>query len=250
MPIHVTHETDSFGRTERQVAKIRYTSTLTFDDVIAAAARGSARNEAEFRETFERISTVIAELLADGQRVKTPIGTFAMGLRRESRALEHSGSRNVVAGNDPQRFSVTPGRLKMVFRADRAVMKRLRKLATIERVSNERRRVPVVQVISPLERDRTTEGRIALVPGDLIRLQGYALALAADDPLQGVFLLPTDGDGPAVRVTVYAHVGPRRLIFKCPEAPRGHYRIAVRTRPTATSVREGVAREVVEVVEG
>lgn len=250
MAIAVSYETDTFGQTNKQVARIRYRSTVPFSRVLEEAAGGSLHAELQMREAFDLVTSVIVSQLAEGHRVKTPIGTFGVGLRRESQALEHEGLRNTIGANEPSRTTVTPGRLKMVFRADRGVMKRLRGEARLERVTGEGPKVPSIVMIEPLERDRTPDGRIELAPDELVRLKGYELAFAAGDVEQGVFLVSEVGDHGETRATAHAHVGPREVTIKCPHVGPGRYRVVVRTRPTGTSVRQGVSDEVVEVVEG
>ena len=247
MAIEVVYEPDTFGQSEWQVARIHYDSTLSFDTLLQEASGGSARDTLALQEASGRITSLVTRLLAEGERVKTPLGTFSLGLRPFSRARPHKGTRNTVGMNEPDRFGVTPGRLKIVFRADAGVMKQLRALARLQRVDSAGRRMPVVHSIRSLEQDRDAGRPLTFVPGELITITGYALDLDQHDAQQGLFLVTSDPGAPEIRAAVYARTGPRIVVAKCPVAPAGNYSVSVRTRPTAASIREGNGSETVEI---
>jgi len=253
MPIRITYESDRFGRSSRGVARVHYDSTLSFDALVARVTDGGRWLDAEVRSAFYRVVGAIAEHLANGERVQTPLGTFALGLRPGPEALEHRGTRNRIGSNDDWHIEVHPGRLKMVFRADRSVMKRIRNLARIVRADPVATRIPSIVSVRSLERTTLVGERVMLTEGELVELEGGIFRIDANDPEQGVFLHPRrdaspDGDqSAAIRASVYGHLGSKRIVFKCPAVPPGEYRIAVRMRRKSGAIEEGVGALAVEV---
>jgi len=135
---------------------------------------------------------VLVELLADGERVRTPVGTFGLALRRPNRTLEHRGLRNRLASNEPGMPEIHPGRLRVSFREERSFMERVRDSVRMSRVPAFGDRVPGAPQVRSLERDFVPGSTPRLAEGELVELTGGGLSFDAADPELGVFLLPLE----------------------------------------------------------
>jgi hypothetical protein len=83
-------------------------------------------------------------------------------------------------------------------------------------------------------------------PNDLLRITGYRLKFRPDRPDEGIFLHLENG--PALRVTEYAHVTERQVIFKLPSTIEpGIYRLAVTKRESSGNPITGYYSETIEI---
>jgi hypothetical protein len=144
----------------------------------------------------------------------------------------------VIGADNDIEFTVTPERLKLVFRANAALVKQFRKKARIERAKPRELALPYVEAVYSLARERRENAARPVFVGaaELIRMEGAKLSFDQSDLETGVYFIRSDSSVTAVKE--FALVGTKRVIFKCPDLAPGDYHLVVRTRPTATAIRQ------------
>jgi hypothetical protein len=217
---------------------------MEYKDFLQVASDGARQRETEIVASMERVVEAMVHLLADGRRVNTPLGIFQLALREEKHNREHTGRENRIGRGDEVEFTVTPERLKVVFRPNRQFSARIRKLAKIARDTDDHRPWPVINAFYCVERVESEPDAIA--PGELLLLEGHRLSFDSADAETGLFFV--DGEGAAFRAAVYARAGSNIVIAKCPPLEPGSYVPEIRTRPTGKGVRETMRAGVVRVV--
>lgn len=145
---------------------------------------------------MELLRSEVTRLVADGNRVQTPLGSFSLM------------AKGMLESEDA-RFSPGKGghRLRLNFRPDRSIERKLSDMARIETIAPEVDDTrPSITDIEPSEPNRSPTA------GDFIRITGKHLKFNPVDTEQGVFLV-----GPSrLRVTYYATVKPSTIVFRIP----------------------------------
>ena len=93
-----------------------------------------------------------------------------------------------------------------------------------------------------------------LSPSHNARIYGHHLRFDQDDPDQGLFILPVDGNGitndnQAVQVEEFTRIAPKEITFRVPDDLNpGHYKLEVRAKYRKSSLRTGELEDVLTVV--
>ena len=106
MPVRIRYRPDTFGRKNKQVARIHYSSTVDYDDLLDLASDGARVQRTNIAIAMESLTGAIVRLLADGKRVRTPLGIFELALRGEKHNDEHQGRANRIGRGEEFEFTV------------------------------------------------------------------------------------------------------------------------------------------------
>lgn len=215
------------GRTKEYRFHASCSGTVDVDELVDVMARANAGlGREEIEAGFELLAKTVAELAADGNYVKTPLGAFFI-------------SAVGVADSDSSPF--TPGDessghgFRLRFRPDRSFEARVIERVSVSRDDTSWQQFPKPSSMVP-EGGRRDH---ALVPGASAGLTGECLSFDAEDEAQGVFFVRGIADA-GVRVERYGAVRPKRVLFGVPEELEpGDYTIVVRSSTKAGTMRTG-----------
>jgi len=215
------------GRTKEYRFHASCSGSVDVDELVDVMARANAGLGREEIETgFELLAKTVAELAADGNYVKTPLGAFFI-------------SAVGVADDDSSPF--TPGDessghgFRLRFRPDRSFEARVVERVSVSRDDTSWQQFPRPEALG-VEGGRRDH---ALYPGDSARLSGDRLAFDPADETQGVFFVHGIAET-GLRAERYATVKPKRVIFVIPEELEpGEYTVALRSSTKAGTLRTG-----------
>lgn len=220
-------------------ARIRHTGVSTMDDVLQEMLeRGSTVSRADALAVVELYHEVILYLLGQGQRVRTPLVYYALTV---------SG----LFDGDHDRFDRARHRFRVTSKAG-PLLKQLQTDLTREaRVEKVRAELPSPSVVAVQDLESGARSE-RLTPGGYLRIRGYRLKHAPDDPGQGVFFSPEGGGDDAVLRSPELIINePKELLVRIPPAlPAGACTLEVAARPrhNQSTLRRGRLQQTLEVL--
>ena len=220
--------------TEQYHASVEPYKSLGLEDII---------NEMEFRHSslttsdmvamFEDFGRTVIKRIKEGDRVSTDMFQISLSIKGKFNSIDDGfdGSRHKV------RIRINPSR---TFK--NAVTRDIR----VEKQSSEQP-APNPQWFFNLE---GSEPNTVLSPTHMARLKGERLNFDRNDPQQGLFIVPVNGQSATepVRVTHFSRTTRGEIAFRVPDglAP-GFYRLEVRALFGANDIRTGIYKTILEV---
>jgi hypothetical protein len=227
MAVRVAFIENPFSRGGKTISRQVQRDTIDFNKALQYMKLGTAISESEMNTVFDRFYQTLLHFLPEGICVKTNIGIFSMGFRKEKVVAPETGI-------GPAR-SVSLAGIDLRIRADRELLRELKAAVKVEVVKAADNLSPTINSVQNTERDGL-EGIGAV--GEVLHLAGDMLSFAKSDTTIGVFFIPEAG-GAEVRATSYSRLGSNILNFKVPALQAGSYRIEVRTKPSGKDIKSG-----------
>jgi hypothetical protein len=225
---HLPNGADSYR------ARVAYNRVVDLDGVIETMDyRGSTITWADMLAVLEVFHETLLKLLLEGNQVKTPFGVYGLTIKG-----------NFETSLD--RFTARRHRLEITTKPGERLQKEFSRKAQA-RKKNANRPHPIPVRYRNLGNSETHG---ILSPGRMAQVTGHRLKFDADDPEQGIFLIPAkSGDrltsnGEPIRINDIARNKGRELIFMVPPVlPVGVYVLEVRTVFGRHSLRTGRLEE-------
>lgn len=214
------------GRTKEYRFHASCADTISSDELIDTIARsnqGLSRDEVEL--AFRLLSGTIAELVADGNYVKTPFGSFFLSAIGLADSPESDFKPGAKQGHG----------LRLRFRPERSFENKICDMASISRDDVSWQKFPKPKELCVENKKQKPK----LLPGTIVRLTGENLAFDAEDELQGVFFVKSISDT-GLRAENYIKIKPKKLVFSLAEdMEEGEYTVVVRTSTKSGIIRSG-----------
>jgi len=201
---------------------------VSYEEFLDYMSRGSVVSEADRVAVMSQFTEALVHFLSGGKRVQTPLGSFAIHLRRN--------------GGDKAQRTISTDRLAIRITPKGEIVDDLKRNLQVSVVDTPPAQVPLVYSVTNIDnRTSQNEGK----PGEILHLTGSRLSFDEEDGNQGVFF--ADGGANETRSQVYSRVGSVFVDCKIPDLASGDYRLIVRTRPAKT-LKSGAYQMPVKVV--
>ena len=227
MAVRVAFVENPFSKNGATISRQVQRDTVDFDKVLQYMTLGTSISESEMNSVFVRFHEALVHYLPEGILVRTPIGTFSLGLRKGKVADSETGT-------SPAR-SVNLAGIDLRVRADRALLDKLKTAVDVQIVKAADNLTPTIDSVKNTEQDGLANSGAV---GDVLHLAGDTLSFTKADAALGVFFV-AEADGAEVRATSYSRIGSNILNFKVPALSAGSYRIEVRSNPSGKDIKIG-----------
>jgi hypothetical protein len=226
------HRTNFQNGSSPYRAQVQSQGTLDIPDVVERMARhGSTVTEMDAAAALSSFFFVAEDLLLDGYRINTPFGVLAISIR--------GGFENET---DP--YEQGKQYIELILIPTTTCRQRVGPRAQVQR----RRASQPQPMLSSTRNPNNGAADTTLTPGGGAHLYGELLNFDPNDPEQGIFIIPANGNGEPVRVEVVLRNSSRELAFLVPaELAAGEYTIEVRRLFGKTDIRTGVLKETLTV---
>ncbi|MGS2739625.1 DNA-binding domain-containing protein [Sinomicrobium sp. M5D2P17] len=204
------------------MAVVQNQVSRTIEDIInIMIGRGSTVTKAEALSVIEEYEAAIAQILANGDNVSTPIFRISASVPGVFTSIDDRFDRS----RHHVRLNIHPG-------------PRIGQIAEelpVEKVPATERQ-PILQRFKDVASDTINE---TLTPGAVGELFGSLLKIDPEDAEQGIFLIAADGT--ATKAETLVRNKPANLIFMIPDTlESGEYIIEVRNKPgNISEIRSG-----------
>nr|VFK22415.1 MAG: DNA-binding domain-containing protein [Candidatus Kentron sp. MB]VFK28771.1 MAG: DNA-binding domain-containing protein [Candidatus Kentron sp. MB]VFK74088.1 MAG: DNA-binding domain-containing protein [Candidatus Kentron sp. MB] len=217
MPIHYSLiENPLTSNHGEYTARVRFTDSVDLDAIVRRITEhGSTSTEASLRAMLIETIDACESFLLEGNRVN--LGGLCELYPRISGVFQ-----GVTDHFDPARHRVDVGASP-----GSRVRNTVREEARVEKVET------IKPTPAPLEYEDLGSGEVdsVLTPGNIGTLNGHRLKFDPASRDEGIFLLPGQSDGKAIKIALVQKNKPSQLIFLVPaDLPKGNYRIEVRAR--------------------
>ncbi|HRV92722.1 MAG TPA: DNA-binding domain-containing protein [Anaerolineae bacterium] len=231
-----THPNDFKNGANQYRANMMADETIDLDQLFEMMrANNPALTTAEMHIFFANFKQTVLRALLDGKRINTDLMSFKLSLRGN------------FDGPDDY-YDSKRHELVILIRPDSDFQDLLRLQATLEKQRTSLRQ-PEITGYTNMRKGASND---LLSPSHTARLEGNNLAFDEDDPRQGVFLLPANGNinvtGVEVRAEEISLVTPTKIIFRVPDdLLPGPYRIEVRAVFGKEDLRSGILNQTLTV---
>ncbi len=201
-----------------QSARVNTLDNLTDDDLAQELVnRGTATSKAQAAAVIAGYQQVIAEKVADGFAINTPLLTVRAGI-------------NGVFTDPTDTFDPARHTIRANINSGPLLDEKLA-AATVQKITKAERAPVLIAFIN-----KNTGGiNATITPGGIGQIPGEELKFDPAISTNGIFFVPTTGS--AVKVTVISTRTEGELLFLCPSLPAGTYHVEVRrTYGTANPV--------------
>lgn len=218
MSVRVALFKDSLRKSGRGIPRIVHRNTVDFDDFLTYTAKICGGQTANIRAVIMQVTEALQDQLSSGNQVRTPMGTFSIGVHLPQMSEGPSGGDIIPR--------INADALTLSLRPAKEIIDTLRRRANLEVVDRPSVQVPIIQAIQNAE-DSSSINRAS--PGQIVNIIGNRLSFDKADADTGVFLVNQDSDE-EFRASVYSRLGTARIDCKIPAASVGNYVVEVRTR--------------------
>ncbi|MCB9100077.1 MAG: DUF4469 domain-containing protein [Anaerolineales bacterium] len=229
-----TYPNDFMNGANQYRANMIADETISLDQLFEMMrANNPALTTAEMHTFFVDFKQAVMRALLDGKRINTDLMSFKLSLRGN------------FDGPDDY-YDSKRHELVILIRPDSDFQDLFRLQATLEKQRTNLRQPEITGYINM----RKGASNDLLSPSHTARLEGNNLAFDEDDPRQGVFLLPANGNvtGVEVRAEEISLVIPSKIIFRVPDdLLPGPYRIEVRAVFGKEDLRSGILNQTLTV---
>ncbi len=223
MPIkYYLHPNPLTSNPNDQLARILPNTIFNLDDIIEMMIRrGTTVTETDARAVIMLFMQVVAEAVADGNHVNTPLVNIKPGIAGIFKDISDTF--------DPKRHT------KHAILLSGTLLNKLIEKAPIEKIT---RPLPAPTILEYIDVSSGASSSL-ITPAGIGRIIGNELKFNLQNPNEGVFFIANDGT--EIKVTAIAQCTEKRLIFSNPaELAPGNYTLEVRRSYTKNgSIRCG-----------
>ena len=220
--------------TQKYHASVEAYKSLGLEDIIDEMEfRHSSLTTSDMVALFDDFGRTVIKRIQEGDRVNIDLFQISLSIKGTFTGPDDQ----FEAGRHKVRVCISPSR---TFTA--AVTQDVR----VEKQPSEQP-VPQPQWYFNLE---GSEPNTVLSPTHMARLKGERLNFDQDDPQQGLFIVPVNGQSGSepIRVTRFSRATRGEITFRVPdELTPGLYRLEVRALFGATDLRTGIYKTILEV---
>ncbi len=198
------------GGESMTVPQVVSNGTIDYDEFVDVVSNGDRSTANEVISVISRIQRSMSFMLARGDRVQTPIGTFSVSMG--------VGERDAFGA-----FELSPKNARVNFRPSQDMIKEVRERIDIELDSTVSVLRPAIDAVENATVD-VPAGTI--IPESLVYVRGKNLEFNPANETEGVFLI--DANGVETRASVYGRCGARQIVMVVPGVDNGVFRLQVR----------------------
>ena len=218
MSVRVALFRDSLWKSGRSIPRVVHQNTLDFEDFITYTAKTCGGQTANIRAVIMQVTEALQDQLSSGNQVRTPMGTFSLGVH--SPQIPESQSATEILPR------INADSLTLSLRPNKDIIDTLRRMANLEIVDRPAVQLPIIHAIQNAE-DPSFINQASV--GQIVNIVGSRLSFDKADLETGVFLINQDNDE-EIRASVYSRLGSSRVDCKIPLASAGNYTVELRTR--------------------
>ena len=127
----------------RGIPRVVHRNTVEFEDFIAYTAKTCGGQTANIRAVIMQVAEALQDQLSSGNQVRTPMGTFSIGVHLPQISESQSATEMIPR--------VNADALTLSLRPSKGILDTLRRTANLEIVDRPSVQVPIVQVIQNAE---------------------------------------------------------------------------------------------------
>ncbi len=222
MALQVALQNNTFdgGRTLRP--RVVHRRVVEYPELLQFMAMDTALSETDMRAVMARFEAMLIYFAADGMRVRTPFGSFAVHVK----GMHRAGRR------EPE---ISADRAFLKFLPSRSIQEKIRRQLHIDTQPTVHRGAPAVYGVTDLEAKQELH---VVTAGHIVGVTGMNLTFNAAGADEGVWFAPPETatgsftiPKTAVRAELYTRTGSNHVHCRVPPSLfPGRYRILVSSR--------------------
>jgi hypothetical protein len=237
MALRIALYKDTIRKTGALVPRVVHQNYMDFEEFLIYMSKVSGAQVPNLRSVLQHFGEALADQLANGYQVRTPVGTFVTGI--------HVNDGSTVDPEPGVAPRIDPANLSITLRPDRMLLQTVRQTVNVQVVDRPSRQNADIQIIQNVE---VSDSAWTAQVGQIIHIGGNRLSFDKANLDTGVFFVRQDDDQ-ETRASVYSRIGSNNVDCKVPELVPGKYYVEIRTNPNgSTDIRTGTADETFTVL--